>query len=51
MKKLAFLLLMMPVLYGQAQKKHNPAPYAKTIKAGDLKKHLYIVAGEEMGGR
>ena len=51
MKKLALLLLMMPALYGQAQKKHNPAPYAKTIKADDLKKHLYIVAGEEMGGR
>lgn len=51
MKKLAFLILLMPAFYSQAQKKHNPVPYAKTIKAADLKKHLYIVAGAEMGGR
>ena len=51
MKKLAFLLLMLPGFFSQAQKKKNPEPYAKSIKAEDLKRHLYIVAGAEMGGR
>ena len=35
----------------QAQNIPNPQPYAKTITADDLKKHLYIVAGREMEGR
>jgi Zn-dependent M28 family amino/carboxypeptidase len=35
----------------QAQKIPNPQPYAKSITADDLKKHLYIVAGKEMEGR
>lgn len=33
------------------QKSANPAVYANSITAGDLKKHLYIVAGKEMEGR
>lgn len=34
-----------------AQKAANPTTYANSITAEDLKKHLYIVAGEEMEGR
>ncbi len=34
-----------------AQKIADPRPFAKTITADDLKKHLYIVAGPEMQGR
>lgn len=34
-----------------AQKPANPKPYAATITAADLKKHLYIVASKEMEGR
>lgn len=33
------------------QKAANPIPYANSITADDLKKHLYIVAGKEMEGR
>lgn len=33
------------------QKSANPTVYANSITAGDLKKHLYIVAGKEMEGR
>jgi hypothetical protein len=38
-------------MYGHAQKVANPKPYAATITAADLKKHLYIIAGPEMEGR
>lgn len=34
-----------------AQKKADPAVYAKTITANDLKTHLTIIAGPEMEGR
>ena len=34
-----------------AQKKTDPATFAKTITTEDLKKHLYIVASREMEGR
>ena len=34
-----------------AQKKHKPEKFAKTITAGDLSKHLYILASAEMEGR
>ncbi|MBL7846157.1 MAG: M28 family peptidase [Cyclobacteriaceae bacterium] len=49
-----FLLSMFLVvsISGFAQKKPaNPKPYAATITAEDLKKHLYIVASAEMEGR
>src|SRR5688500_17629677 len=35
----------------QAQKIADPKPFANSITAEDLKKHLYIVAGAEMEGR
>ena len=35
----------------KAVKVANPQPYANSITADDLKKHLYIVAGKEMEGR
>jgi hypothetical protein len=46
-----FLLLLLVSTGAGAQKIKNPTPYAKTITAADLKKHLYIVAGPEMEGR
>jgi len=51
MKKLLFVLLFLPSLFTQAQKKTNVTVFAKTITADDLKGHLYIVAGKEMEGR
>lgn len=36
---------------GFAQKKADPAVFAKTITASDLKKHLSIIASAEMEGR
>jgi Zn-dependent M28 family amino/carboxypeptidase len=51
MRKLFTILLLMPALFGEAQKKANPSTFASTITADDLKKHLYIVAGKEMEGR
>jgi hypothetical protein len=51
MKKIFFALLMLPSLFIAAQKKTDPATFAKTITTDDLKKHLYIVAGKEMEGR
>src|SRR3984957_5883559 len=35
----------------QAQKMPDPRPFAKTITAADLKKHLYIVASADFEGR
>jgi hypothetical protein len=51
MRKLFVCIAMFAVAFTQAQKTPNPTPFAKTITADDLKKHLYIVAGKEMGGR
>lgn len=51
MQKLFVFIAVLAVAFAQAQKIPSPAPYAKTITADDLKKHLYIVAGKEMGGR
>jgi hypothetical protein len=45
------LLLVFLSSIAQAQKPKSPKTYAETITAGDLKKHLYIVAGKEMEGR
>jgi len=51
MKKLFLILLLLPAIIGSAQKKNDPANFAKTITPDDLKKHLYIVASKEMEGR
>src|SRR5688500_15430115 len=51
MRKLFVCIALLIVGFSNAQKTANPTPYAKTITADDLKKHLYIVAGKEMGGR
>ncbi len=51
MKKLFSLLLLLPAIVSTAQKKNDPASFAKTITPDDLKKHLYIVASKEMEGR
>ncbi len=51
MKKFLIVVLALSTLQGFAQKVSNPEPYGKTITAEDLKRHLYIVASKEMGGR
>jgi len=51
MKKLIYLLLLSSVQTSFAQKASKPEQFAKTITADDLKRHLYIVASKEMGGR
>ena len=51
MKKTIVLILLLPALAMQAQKKINPATFAKTITVEDLKKHLYTIASKEMEGR
>jgi len=58
MRQLIVFFLLMPALNICAQKpskkqekKNDPTVFAKTITPGDLKKHLYIVAGKEMEGR
>jgi len=51
MRKLIGCALLLCCIAVQAQKPANPKPYAATITAADLKKHLYIIAGPEMEGR
>jgi hypothetical protein len=52
MQRIFCCLFLIATLGAAAQKKTgNPAPYAKTITAADLKKHLYIIAGAGMEGR
>lgn len=54
MKKILLLLIaLLPLVAVNAQKgkKKNSDPIAGSITAADLKKHLYIVASKEMGGR
>jgi hypothetical protein len=48
-----FLLLLSVCAGGAvtAQKTADPRPFAKTITAADLKKHLYIVASADFEGR
>ena len=50
MKWLGLLIASLPLIT-IAQKTPDPKPFANTITADDLKKHLYIVAGKEMEGR
>jgi hypothetical protein len=51
MKKLAILLLLGSTAQVFAQKVAKPDAYAKSITAADAKKHLYVIASPEMGGR
>lgn len=55
MKKFLILFLLATTLSCTSQKSSvsdiNPTEYMKTITAGDLKKHLYVVASDEMQGR
>ena len=51
MRKTLLILSLLATYASQAQKPGNPKPFARTITEQDLKKHLYIVAGEEMQGR
>src|SRR5689334_16007160 len=51
MKKLMILLALGSTVQSFAQKVAKPDAYAKTITAADAKKHLYIIASPEMGGR
>ncbi|WP_276481189.1 M28 family peptidase [Paraflavitalea pollutisoli] len=51
MRKLCLVMALAAPLGMMAQKAVNPTPFANTITAEDLKKHLYIVAGAEMQGR
>jgi Zn-dependent M28 family amino/carboxypeptidase len=55
MKKILFLLALTSTLLCTSQKSSiaevTPTKYIKTITEADLKKHLYIVASDEMEGR
>ena len=51
MRKLILVLGLFPASLVFAQKKANPQKIAASITEEDLKKHLYIIAGEEMEGR
>lgn len=51
MRRLTLVMALAAPLGLWAQKAANPVPYANSIAAEDLKKHLYIVAGAEMEGR
>src|SRR5260221_5347538 len=48
MKKFVLFILLTSSLITSDQKKVNPANFAKTITADDLRKHLFIVAGKDM---
>jgi hypothetical protein len=51
MRKLTLVMALAAPLGLLAQKAGNPTPFANSVTADDLKKHLYIVAGAEMEGR
>src|SRR6201996_2643121 len=51
MRKLLFPALLCIAGIAHAQKIPNPEPFAKTITAEDLKKHLFIVASADFEGR
>src|SRR5688572_876410 len=51
MKQFCLLLLLCGFGESYAQKIPKPEKFAKTITAGDLSKHLYILASAEMEGR
>jgi Peptidase family M28 len=51
MRKFSLIILLLASLTAAAQKKTNASTFANTITAGDLSKHLYIIASREMEGR
>ena len=52
MKKVILLLISSIPFFAIAQKKNNALEKTgNSITAADLKKHLYVIASEEMGGR
>jgi hypothetical protein len=51
MRKIFLLLSVCAIGKAQAQKIADPRPFAQTITAADLKKHLYIVASADFEGR
>jgi Peptidase family M28 len=51
MRKFLLFLSLFGAGAAQAQKTPDPRPFAKTITAEDLKKHLYIVASADFEGR
>src|ERR1700730_18192648 len=51
MRRILLLVLLLPPVFADAQKKANPKTFAKSISAEEMKKHLYIVASAEMEGR
>jgi hypothetical protein len=56
MRKIFLVLFTFSSVCALAQKKKapkppDPVPFAKTVTADDLKKHLFIIAGAEMEGR
>lgn len=51
MRKFVAMLSLCGTVAVQAQKMPDPRPFAKTITAADLKKHLYIVASADFEGR
>ncbi|HEV3414392.1 MAG TPA: M28 family peptidase [Puia sp.] len=51
MRKFLLFLPLFAAGPAQAQKIPDPRPFAKTITAEDLKKHLYIVASADFEGR
>ncbi|THU40097.1 M28 family peptidase [Niastella caeni] len=51
MRRMFLVMAMAATTAASAQKIADPKPFANTITADDLKKHLYIVAGPGMEGR
>lgn len=51
MRKILLVLTIAVSSSAWAQKAAGPQPFANSITANDLKRHLYIVAGREMEGR
>jgi hypothetical protein len=51
MKKQFLLFFILLPFLAMAQKKNTTSFFAKTISEEDLKRHLYIIASKEMGGR
>jgi hypothetical protein len=51
MKILLNVLLAVSVLFCHGQKKTDPAPFASIIRAENLQKHLYQIAGPDFEGR
>jgi hypothetical protein len=51
MRKFLLLSLLLPACIARAQKIADPRPFAAAIRAADLQKHLYIIAGKDFEGR